>query len=609
MTSIRARKGCRLVPGALHVGSKLGRLHSRVEIGQIPLRQLSQLVWGGRARRIFGADRANVGSHCHFVSSVGKNPNLYKALIRSQASAPYWDAVKENFTLFPQSARICTPVGWSMVAHILIVDDDPVQRRLLEAMVRRFGYEAESAEFGEAALLRLEASDRPSISLLILDLVMPDVDGMTVLIRMKQRGLTTPTIVQTAHGSIETVISAMRAGAQDFVVKPVGAERLQVSIKNSLRVDALEDELRRATRRNAGELTFRDISSKVESMSRTLRLAERAAKSNIPVLIEGESGVGKELLARAIQGGSERRGKAFVTVNCGALPENLVESILFGHEKGAFTGANEKHVGKFVEANGGTLFLDEIGELPADTQVKLLRALQEGEIDPVGARRPVKVDIRLVSATNQNLIELVKRGKFREDLFYRLNVFPITVPPLRNRTSDIPDLARRFLARFCAEEGKRIRGLTSEALALLCGYDWPGNVRQLENTLFRAVVLADADELTVAEFPQIAAQVEGFQVRLPPAPVLTPERPAITPSAADIERFSMRDHDVLKMLDDNGDVRKLGDIELDMIRFAHAHYRGQMSQMARKLGIGRSTLYRKMKDIGIETDLLGEAAA
>ena len=271
-----------------------------------------------------------------------------------------------------------------MTALILIVDDDPIQRRLLEAMARRFGYDAECVESGEAALKRLEASDRPPIDLLILDLVMPDLDGMGVLARMRQRDIDIPAIVQTAHGSIEAVISAMRAGATDFVVKPVGAERLQVSISNALRVDALEDELRRATRRSAGELGFRDIVTSAESMARTIRLAERAAKSNIPVLIEGESGVGKELMARAIQGGSERRGKPFVIVNCGALPEKLVESILFGHEKGAFTGAVDKHVGKFAEANGGTLFLDEIGELPPEAQVKLLRALQEGEIDPVG---------------------------------------------------------------------------------------------------------------------------------------------------------------------------------------------------------------------------------
>ena len=495
-----------------------------------------------------------------------------------------------------------------MGALILIVDDDPVQRRLLEAMIRRFGYQSETVESGEAALARLEASDRPAVNLVILDLVMPDLDGMGVLARARQRELRTPMIVQTAHGSIEAVISAMRAGALDFVVKPVGAERLQVSIKNALRVDALEGELRRATRRGVGELTFRDIGTKVESMARTLRLAERAAKSSIPVLIEGESGVGKELLARAIQGGSDRRGKPFITVNCGALPENLIESILFGHEKGAFTGATDRHAGKFVEAHGGTLFLDEIGELPLEAQVKLLRALQEGEIDPVGAKRSVKVDFRLVSATNQNLIELVKRGNFREDLFYRLNVFPITVPPLRARVEDIPDLARRFVARFSAEEGKRVRGLSPEAVAMLAHYEWPGNVRQLENAVFRAVVLADGDELTVAEFPQIAAQVDGFDIRIPAAPAFVNLMPS-TAAFASQAAIDMRDPNLLLLIDESGDVRKLEDLEADAIRFALNHYRGQMSQMARKLGIGRSTLYRKMKAIGVEADDLGDAAA
>ncbi len=491
-----------------------------------------------------------------------------------------------------------------MSALVLIVDDDPIQRRLLEAMIRRFGYEVESAESGEGALSRLQSSDRPPIDLVILDLVMPDLDGMGVLERMRKSEIATPAIVQTAHGSIETVISAMRAGALDFVVKPVGAERLQVSIKNALRVDALEDELRRATRRSAGELTFRDIVTKAENMSRVIRLAERAAKSNIPVLIEGESGVGKELMARAIQGVSERRGRPFVPVNCGALPENLVESILFGHEKGAFTGATEKHIGKFAEANGGTLFLDEIGELPMEAQVKLLRVLQEGEVDPIGARKPLKIDIRLVSATNQNLVDLVRRGRFREDLFYRLNVFPITIPPLRGRPQDVPDLARRFLARFCAEEGKRIRGLSSEALALLSAYPWPGNVRQLENALFRAVVLADGDELTAAEFPQIAAQVTGFDVRIPPMPTLAPPVDRVEPASIESmgPPFEPRDPNVMRLLDDTGDVRKLEDVEAEAIRFALAHYRGQMSKMARKLGIGRSTLYRKMKEIGVEPD-------
>jgi DNA-binding NtrC family response regulator len=483
-----------------------------------------------------------------------------------------------------------------MTTTVLIADDDPVQRRLLEVMVRRFGYQTETADSGEAALARLHAADKTGVDLLILDLVMPDLDGMGVLERMRDRKIDTPVIVQTAHGSIEAVISAMRAGALDFVVKPVAAERMQVSIKNALRFDALESEIRRSGRKAAGQLTFRDIFSREDAMGRALRLGERAAKSNIPVLIEGESGVGKELLARAIQGASDRRGKAFVTVKCGALPPTLVDSILFGHEKGAFTGASEKHAGKFVEAQGGTLFLDDVGELPQETQFKLLRAVQEGEIDPVGAKKSSRVDVRIIAATNQNLIELVKRGFFREDLYYRLNVFPISLPPLRSRRADIPDLARRFLARFSAEEGKRLRGLSAESLAMLSTYDWPGNVRQLENAVFRAVALADGDELTVAEFPQIAAHVEGFDVRVPPAPSPVGGRDI----QREIVRIEVRDPNVLRLLDENGDVRRLERLEEETIRFALTHYRGQMSEMARKLGIGRSTLYRKMKDYGLE---------
>ena len=494
-----------------------------------------------------------------------------------------------------------------MTATILIADDDPVQRRLLEAMVRRFGYEAETVEGGEEALARMTRPGATPVSLLILDLVMPDLDGMGVLTRMRDAKIGIPVIVQTAHGSIEAVISAMRAGAHDFVVKPVGAERVQISIKNALAANALAGEVRRISRRAQGILTFRDLVSRSADMARVIRLGERAAHSNIPVLIEGESGVGKELIARAIQGGSDRKGKPFVTVNCGALPANLVESILFGHEKGAFTGATEKHNGKFLEANGGTLFLDEIGELPLDIQVKLLRALQEGEIDPIGAKRPVRVDIRLISATNQNLIELVKKGLFREDLFYRLNVFPISIPPLRSRREDIADLARRFAARFAAEEGRNIRGLTAEALSMLTSYHWPGNVRQLENTVFRAVVLSEGDELTVAEFPQIAAHVAGFDVRVPPVPALSPA--ADLPREREIVRVEIRDPNVLPLLGPGGDMRKLDEVEKETIRFALVHYRGQMSEIARRLGIGRSTLYRKMKEYGLDEGVIEQAAS
>ncbi|MGL5137947.1 MAG: sigma-54-dependent transcriptional regulator, partial [Beijerinckiaceae bacterium] len=349
-----------------------------------------------------------------------------------------------------------------MPITILIADDDPIQRRLLTEMVKRAGYDPIAVDGGEAAIRAVEAGE-PKIDLLILDLVMPDLDGMGVLGRLRERDIALPVIVQTAHGSIETVISAMRAGAADFVVKPVGSERLQISMKNALRVDALEGELRRVSRRGTNMLTFRDLVTRSSEMERVIRLGERAARSAIPVLLEGESGVGKEVIARAIQGSGERRGKPFVTVNCGAIPGNLVESILFGHEKGSFTGASDRHIGKFVEASGGTLFLDEVGELPLDAQVKLLRAIQEGEVDPVGGRKSVKVDIRIISATNQNLIQLVKDGRFREDLYYRLNVFPVSIPPLRVRRDDIPDLARRFLARFAAEEGRNIRAISSEA--------------------------------------------------------------------------------------------------------------------------------------------------
>ena len=496
-----------------------------------------------------------------------------------------------------------------MSATVLVVDDDPVQRRLLDAMLKRFGYDVLTAEGGEQALALL-GDESQHIDCLVLDLVMPDRDGMAVLAALRERGIATPVIVQTANGSIETVVSAMRAGAVDFVVKPVGAERLQVSLKNALKLGALEHEIRYMKRRSAGQLGFRDLASKSPDMSRVVQLAERAAKSNIPVLVEGESGVGKEVLARAIQGSSDRRGKPFVTVNCGAIPHNLVESILFGHEKGAFTGATERHVGKFVEANGGTLFLDEVGELPLDAQVKLLRAIQEGEVDPVGGKKSVRVDIRIISATNKSLLDQVKRGEFREDLYYRLNVFPITLPPLRQRREDVADLARGFLARFSAEEGKKLRGISSEALGLLSRYDWPGNVRQLENAMFRAVVLADGDELTIAEFPQIAAQMEGFDVRIPPAPPpLSGARQEDAPPR--IVQVPVRDPNALDLVA-GSDMRSLDELEREIIKFALAHYRGHMSEISRKLGIGRSTLYRKLKDYGLiegETGPTGVDAA
>ncbi|HEX5509344.1 MAG TPA: sigma-54 dependent transcriptional regulator [Pseudolabrys sp.] len=485
---------------------------------------------------------------------------------------------------------------------VLIVDDDPVQRRLIENMAQRFGYEALTTDSGDQAIALLAGPTAQRVDCVVLDLVMPDLDGLGVLARMRDAGLDIPVIVQTAHGGIDNVVTAMRAGAVDFVVKPASVERLQVSIRNALSSRALAGELRRLKRSRDGVLTFADVITRAPAMQAVLRAAEKAASSDIPALIEGESGVGKELIARAIHGSGARRAKPFVAVNCGALPETLIESILFGHEKGAFTGATEKHTGKFVEADGGTLFLDEIGELPPAAQIKLLRALQEGEVDPVGARKTVKVDVRIISATNRDLIADVKAGRFREDLFYRLHVFPISVPPLRQRPEDIPELARHFLARFAAEDGRRVTAIEADALALLAAYRWPGNVRQLENAIFRAVVLAEGDTIGANELPQIAAQVnEADAAALIPsiAPIAARSWPN---DSAGMTRPapSASQAPVLTLTNERGDVRPLDDIERETIRFAIDHYRGQMSEVARRLRIGRSTLYRKLEGLGMD---------
>jgi len=507
-----------------------------------------------------------------------------------------------------------------MADVVLIVDDDPVQRRLLESMVQRFGYRAMLAEGGDAAVSLLTGAPPARIDAMVLDLMMPDLDGLGVLARIGEAGLDIPVIVQTAHGGIDNAVSAMRAGAIDFVVKPASPERLQVSLRNALATKALTGELQRIKRSRDGTLAISDVITRSPAMRPVLHAAAKAAGSAIPVLIEGESGTGKELIARAIHGSGARRAKPFVAVNCGAMPENLVESILFGHEKGSFTGATEKHNGKFVAADGGTLFLDEVGELPPPAQVKLLRALQEGEIEPVGGRKSLKVDVRIVSATHRDLIADVKAGRFREDLFYRLHVFPIMIPPLRQRLEDIPELARHFLTRSAAEEGKRMRAVSPQALALLAAFRWPGNVRQLENAIFRAVVLADDEEIGVNEFPQIAAQVGTDIAAAQPWIEPSPAMAAGWPGAGENSGMSARNADalttspdLLRLTDPHGDVRPLEDIEREVIRFAITHYEQQMSEVARRLKIGRSTLYRKLEGLGLDEQLanikVNEAAA
>jgi DNA-binding NtrC family response regulator len=482
-----------------------------------------------------------------------------------------------------------------MAKTVLVVDDDPTQRRLIQAVLDREGFQVLQVDNGRAALDLLVRGSGADV--VLLDLVMPGFSGLETLTELRAAGVRTPVVMLTASGGVDTVVKAMQAGAQDFFVKPASPERILVSIRNALQMGDLKAEVDRLQRRHGGRTTFDDLVGASPAMRLVKRLGERAAASNIPVLILGESGVGKEVIARAIQGASDRAGKPFVSVNCGALPENLVESILFGHEKGSFTGAHDKHLGKFQEANGGTLFLDEVGELPLDMQVKLLRALQEGEIDPIGSKRPVRVDVRIISATNRDLAEQVKAGRFREDLFYRLNVYPIEAPSLRERREDIPALVEHFVRRFNVEEGKRIAGATSEALSLLQGFDWPGNVRQLENTIYRAIVLCDGAFLQPHDFPAVSGVAAPLTEEPAPSPGVVAALSVLPPMPEAPVRF----------LDGHGHLRKLDDIERDLIQHAIEVYAGHMSEVARRLGIGRSTLYRKVREQGLE-GLLKEAS-
>ena len=476
-----------------------------------------------------------------------------------------------------------------MAKTVLVVDDDPTQRRLLQAALERDGHQVAQAENGGEAIDRMLKGEGADV--ILLDMVMPGLSGMETLAELRSAGVATPVIVLTANAGVDAVVKAMQAGANDFFVKPVSPERLVVGVRNALQMTQLAAEVGRLTKRVQGRTSFDDLVGSSPAMRMVKSLGARAAKSSIPVLITGESGVGKEVIARALHGASERAGKPFVAVNCGALPVNLVESILFGHEKGAFTGAVDKTLGKFREADGGTLFLDEIGELPLDMQVKLLRALQESEIDPVGGKRPVRVDVRVVSATNRDLAKQVAGGLFREDLFYRLNVFPIEAPALRDRREDIPALVEHFVGRFNAEEGKRIAGCSAETAALLEGFDWPGNVRQLENAVYRAIVLADAPFLQPHDFPAISGQSAPMIDTPEPAPVVMASALPPLPDQP------------IRILDERGHLRTLEDIERDLIQHAIEVYAGHMSEIARRLGIGRSTLYRKVREQGLEGQL------
>jgi DNA-binding NtrC family response regulator len=470
-----------------------------------------------------------------------------------------------------------------MPYNILLVDDDATQSRVVEQIIKgKSHYHTQMVENGQAAIDMLTSQNASNIDVVLLDLSMPGVDGVAVLNAVRPVRPNLPIIVRTGYDDIDMAVEAMKAGATDFVKKYDSPEKLKKSIDDALRMHVLNDEISLIKRTISGVTTFDDIIGESAAIKEMKNLGKRVSTSDIPVLLEGESGSGKEFMARAIHDLSKRSGKPFIAVNCGAIPENLVESILFGHEKGAFTGALYKTFGKFREADGGTIFLDEVGELPLDIQVKLLRVLQDGEIDSVGSNKPVKVDVRLISATNRNLSEEVKNSRFREDLFYRLNVFPIYVPTLRDRNGDVSLLIKHFIEKFAKYENKNIRGISPEAEDLLCKYQWPGNIRELKNTIFRAVVLCDSGVLSLSDFPQVVSGLHN----------------AITHGFMGEHAVKFNDGGLL-MGKDSRDFRKLSDIEKDVITSALEYYGGRMSEVARKLGIGRSTLYRKLEEFGI----------
>jgi two-component system response regulator AtoC len=448
--------------------------------------------------------------------------------------------------------------------RVLIVDDDPGLRESLELVLAAEGYEVAAAPDGATALEMVEAV-LPDV--VLCDLRMPGMDGMELLPLLSRRLPGATVVLMSAYGTQDLAIEAMRRGAYDYLAKPFQPSEVLLTLKKARERERLRRAnalLRREVDRAVGG---RPIVAASPIMIEVLELMERAAEFKTTVLLTGESGTGKEVLARAIHAQSGRREEGFVAVNCGAIPEALLESELFGHAKGAFTGADRARRGLFVEANGGTLFLDEIGELPPALQVKLLRALQEEEVRPVGETKPRQVDVRLLAATARDLEADVASGRFREDLFYRLNVLRVHVPPLRDRKQDIPLLVDHFLARFREALGRPVRAVSEDALESLVGYAWPGNVRELENVIERAVILAESERITPRELPENV--LEGPTTASPPG-------------AGD---YSLR--------------RAKRAAETETIRRALAATDGNRTRAARLLEISHRALLYKLKDYGI----------
>ncbi len=452
---------------------------------------------------------------------------------------------------------------------ILIVDDEKNMRWALEKGLRQAGYRTLSAPDGPEGL-DLAASEAPD--LVLLDLKMPKMDGLEALRLIKEQRPELPIIIITAHGSVATAIEAIKAGAYDYISKPFDLEEIQIVIKKALEVRALTEEVAKLRSEVERKYSFQNIIGKSSKMQAVFDLVERVAGTSASVLIYGESGTGKELVAKAIHYLSPRRHRPYVQVNCSALPETLLESELFGHEKGAFTGAIARRQGRFELADTGTLFLDEIGELSPPVQVKLLRVLQDRTFERVGGMESIKVDVRIIAATNRDLTQAMVEGKFREDLYYRLNVVPIQLPPLRERAEDIPLLVEHFLKKFSAgpdPAGARVKTLAPEAARRLAEYRWPGNVRELENAIERAVIISRGDRITVEDLPRELQQTSAH-----------PHRRAA---------FKLPEGGV-----------NLEDVERDLIRQALDRTGGNQTQAARLLGITRHTLLYRLDKYGLK---------
>ncbi len=396
--------------------------------------------------------------------------------------------------------------------RVLVVDDEENIRLVLRTLLRKHGYEVEIAESGEAALTMVD-SFGPDV--ILTDVKMPKMGGLDLLATLRAKQVAATVIVMSAYGNIDLALEAMKAGAYDYVSKPFKQDEIVLALRKAEERESLRRENRALKEQIRHENQYESILAKSPQMEEIFRTITKIAEFKTTVLIMGESGVGKELVAKAIHGRSNRKANPFVAINCGAIPENLLESELFGHRKGAFTDANADRRGLFEEASGGTLFLDEIGELPLNLQVKLLRALQEETIRRLGDTKDVKIDTRIIAASHRDLGAEAKAGRFREDLYYRINVLPIFIPPLRARREDINLLIDHFIARNNARLGTHIRGLASDARKLLLEYAWPGNVRELENTIERAMVLADGDILQVTDLPErIRDALDPVQVQL-----------------------------------------------------------------------------------------------